>query len=426
MTMSDSRSWSRLFLILATCLAVAACGGPGSSGGDEGSKTGSEASDGDGGTGGDGGAGSGSADGPITAAMESGTYGFDVGRCEIIDDVVYATALNQDQLGSFEATLPPWDRDVAYAQRDGQISLTNYGAANGDNFELVASRSQIGTTWDWTVSGSNVEVMARMANRTTSTRENGIEQFSEYREVTINIECANGAFGSGDFVTQFEEQEFYPIEPSLERAPGSVTIDLDGSTYEVTYLSTCQFFSQDVTAEGKADEADVWLYSEGAGVHLDLLIGDSRAPEEGTQWTLPPDVQLQDDFLFTGSDTTRTWTGTIVSTDGTEAEAAITVECTEGDAFEAAGTASVVLDGVTHNLDEVTSCSISGAMVEFFGVSTATDVAIVVTGDLILLGDENGQQTSTGGVQFVVSGQQATWTGVLAGNRSATVTISCG
>ncbi len=351
--------------------------------------------------------------------MESGSYAYTVGRCEIIDDVVYVTALTESQTGQLQATLPPWDREIAYSQRDGSVSLTNHGSDGDSTFELVASGHEAGTTWEWTVSGSDVTVEARMANRSAA---------SEYRDVTIDIGCSGGPFGSGIYAEQFAAEEFYPIEPPSNRVPGSVTIGLDGSVYEISYLTTCGFFSEDVTAEGTANEASVYLYSEGRGVQLNLLIGDRRAEEDGMHWNLPPDAELQDDFLFRGSDTERTWSGAIVSDDGSDATATITVECTEGDAFQTAGSASVVLDGVTHDLDEVTACTIDGTTIDFFGSSTESDVAVVVTGggSQILLADEAGGQTATRDVEFEVSGQRATWTGILAGDRQATITISCG
>jgi hypothetical protein len=414
----------------AVCVALVACGGPtdqngGGPGGlgDPGTDGATSGVDENGNAG-----GGGSGDGPITATMESGTYGFDVGRCEIIDDVVYVEALAESRTGMLEASLPPWDRDLAYADRDGGLSLTNFGAGDPhNNFELVAGRGDEGTTWDWTVSGSNVEVAARMANVTTADRSNGVAVYTEYRDVTIEIECGGGVFGSGIDADRFAEQEFHPIEPSLTRAPGSVTIELGGATYEITYLSTCQFFADDVSAEGTANEASVYLYSEGVGVNLDLLVGDRRAAEMGRRWSLPSGVDRQDGFLFEGSDTSRSWSGSIVSEDGTAADATITVECSEGDTHESAGTGFVVLDGVTHELDEITTCTIDGSTVEFFGVSSESNVAIVVTGGgtQILLGDETGAQSSTANVQLEVAGQQVTWSGVLAGNREATLSISC-
>lgn len=419
---------ARALFILAICIAMVACGGPAGPG--RGSGVGS--GDGDGGADATTNTGdrnpAGSADGPITARMDSGTYAFTVGRCEIIDDVVYVTALSENRTGMFEATLPPWDRDLAFADRDGSISLTNYGAGDGHNFELVAGRRDEGTSWDWTVSGSDVEVTARMANVSTADRSSGVAVYTEYRDVTINIACSGGAFGSGVEAEHYAQQEFSPIEPSLARAPGSVTIELQGMSYEITYLSTCQFFSNDVTAEGTANEASVYLYSEGAGVHLDLLVGDRRAEEAGMRWSLPSTATLQDDFLFEGSDTSRTWRGSIVSEDGSEAEATITVACTEGDSFQAAGVASVVLDGTTYELDEVTVCTIDASNVEFFGKSSDSGVAIVVTGGgtQILLGDESGKQTMTSNVVLDVAGQQVTWTGILAGDRQASIMFTCG
>jgi hypothetical protein len=432
--MTDRNDVHRWFLTAALCLAAVGCATPGAPDGTGGQPGESSADNGagagDGGSSGGGGSG-GSADGPITATMESGTYGYPVGRCEIVDDVVYVTALAENQTGAFEATLPAWDREIAYAQRSGRVSLTNFGSSDGDTFELVAGRGDPGTTWEWTVSGSSVEVVARMANRTTAPREDGVERFTEYRDVTIDIECGGGVFGSGPNAERYAQQEFPIVEDPMQRVPGRVSVELEETTFEIAFLTTCQFFQDQVSAEGIANEANVWLYSEGAGVHLNFEVGDQRddwTPEGVERWALPPDVQFQDDFLFEGSDTTRTWNGQVVAEDGTEADATITVECTEGDAFDSAGTASIVLDGVTHDLDVVSTCAIDGSIIDFFGQSSESDVAVVVTGggSEILLADEEGQQTMTRDIVFAIAGQQATWTGSLAGNRQATVSIGCG
>ena len=95
---------------------------------------------------------------------------------------------------------------------------------------------------------------------------------------------------------------------------------------------------------------------------------------------------------------------------------------------DSAGTASIVLDGVTHDLDVVSTCAIDGSIIDFFGQSSESDVAVVVTGggSEILLADEEGQQTMTRDIVFAIAGQQATCTGSLAGNRQATVSIGCG
>ena len=368
------------------------------------------------------------ADGPIRATFDGGSFTYTAGRCEIIDDVVYVKAISENPGGSFEATLPAWDREIAYSQRDGGVSLTGVGAGPAGTFQLVAGRHDAGTTWEWTVSGSDVQVTARMGNEATAERQDGVARLTEYRDVTIDIQCSGGPFGSGFWAQQYAEEEFFPIEPGLVRAPGSVTIDLDGTEYRISYLSLCQFFSEDVSAEGTANEAAVYLYSEGRGVQLDLLIGDRRAEEDGMRWSLLPEAELQSDFRFEGSGTSRTWSGRIVSADGTEAPTTISVECEEGDLFEAAGTATVVLDGRTHVLDQVTSCSIDGSAIEFFGAESNDGIAIVVTGggSQILFGDEEGRQTANFDVEFEVSGQQATWTGVLAGDRQATISIDCG
>ncbi len=426
-----NRLWSILALVVAG--VIAACGGPAASNGaaDDQASAGN-GSDGTGnGSNDNGGTSGGSADGPITVSMADGTYAYSAGRCEIIDDAVYVIAVAQDQRGGFEATLPPWDREMAYAQREGFVSMTNFGEGSDGAFELVAGRGSPGTTWEWTVSGSDVEIEARMANRTNATRDQGIEEFTDYRDVTIQIDCSGGAFGSGPNTEIYAEHDFFPLQDPMQRVPGTVTVELDGTTYEITYLTTCQFFQDEVSAEGIANEANGWLYSEGRGVHLDFAIGDRRDQTGGVdveRWGLPPDVQLQDDFLFEGSDVVRSWSGTVLSSGGEEAEATITVECTEGDAFQSAGSGSIVLDGVTHVLDVVNTCSIDGTTVDFYGNASATDVTVIVTagGSQILLGDEDGQQSLTRDVEFEVAGQQATWSGLLAGDRQATVEISCG
>lgn len=411
--------------IAACCFVVAACASTETGGGggadDQPSGAGQPSA---------GGAGSGaSTGGPITIDGVAAP-GYDIGRCEIIDDVVYARARSSDVAGpfvGFELVLPAWDRDIAHGQRDGRISLS--GQTDEGGIELVASRNDEGTTWDWTVSGSHVVVMARMANRTSATRnDDGTSTFTEYPEVTISIDC-NGTFGPGTPETEPTQAEFNQVQPGLARVPGSVTIELEGTTYPITYLSTCQFYTDDVTAEGASDEANVFLASEGAGVDLVLSIGDMRDQKSLERWGLPADAAREKgDFQFEGSDTSRTWSGTIVSPDGRMAEATITVECTEGDSFDAAGTGTVILDGVTHVLDETTQCTIDGTAVDFYGRASDDPVAVVVTsgGSEILFADEAGKQSITRDVMFDVSGQQATWSGVLAGDRQATISIDCG
>lgn len=438
----SNRLWP--VLALAVAAVIAACGGPAASGGGpesqapagNGSDGGSGSGDGDGSDGGGGanepGATSGAAaDGPITASMPSGTYAYPAGRCEIIDDAVYVAAGAENQRGAFEATLPAWDREAPYALRDGSVTLTRFGSDTGEVFELVADRNSVGTSWEWTVTGSSIEIQARMADRQTATRDQGIEEFTDYRDVTIEIECPGGSFGAGADAELYANHQFFPLEDPMQRVAGRVTVDLDGTTYEMTYLTACAMFQDQVSAEGVANDANVWLYSEGAGVLLDFAIGDRRAQAAGDDvelWALPPDVQRQEDFRFEGSDTIRSWSGTVVSTGGEEVEATITVECTEGDSFQSAGSAEIVLDGVTHVLDVVTTCVIDGSTVDFYGSASATDVIVIVTsgGSQILLGDEEGRQSLTSDVRFDVTGQQATWSGVVAGNRQATVELSCG
>ncbi len=417
---------SRL-LAVGLCLVIVGCAAPGDTDRD-GGRAGQSSDAGEGG--GDGGDGSGgeatSSEGPITIVVDGHSFGYDIGRCEVIEGVVYAQARAGDFMASIEVTLPEWDRDIAHSRRYGSI----YAGIAGDGGvpqELVASRSDAGTTWDWTVSGSQVEVTAVTGNRSTATRgESGLETFTEYPQVTITMDC-QGIFGTGFPESEPMHEDFFLLDPPTDRVPGTVTIDLESAMYTISYLTTCQLFSNDVTAEGVADEAYVYLYSEGRGVDLDLSIGDLREPKSLQRWTLPPDASLQSDFPFEGSDTTRTWTGDVVSESGAEAEATITVECTEGDAFDSAGTGSIVVDGVPYELDEVSSCSISAGTIEFFGRQSAGPVAVVVTsgGSDILFGDDTGQ-TVTSGVAFTISGQQATWTGVLSGNRQATVAIDCG
>lgn len=421
--MARRRSAGHWLLAAGLCLAVVGCGAPGAP---EGSDTPASPSSGDsGGTadGGDADGGGPGTEGPITIAFEGRSFGYPIGRCDITDGVVYARARAGSR--SFEVTLPEWDRDVAYSRREGSISAVVAG--DGSFWELTGSRDDAGTTWDWTVSGTQVEVRAVMGNRTTATLDSGVETFTETPDVTISMDC-QGTFGTGFPEGEPMHEEFSLLGPPRnDRIPGSVTVDLEGSTYNITYLTTCQFFSNDVSAEGVANEASIYFYSEGQGVNLILNIGDLRAEKSLERWMLPPNASHQSDFAFTGSGTTRTWTGNVVSERGGQAEATISVECSEGDAFDTAGTASIIIDGVTHVLDEVTQCTIDGATIEFFGRQSIGDVALVVTsgGSDILFGDESGQ-TVTSGVVFTINGQRATWAGVLAGNRQATVAIDCG
>jgi hypothetical protein len=411
-------------------LVLAACGGPagpdpagpGGQSDDAGS-----GGDGDGGNGNGAGAG-GSSDGPITITVDGRTVGYEIGRCDVIDDVVYAQARTEGQAGfaTIEVTLPEWDREIAHSRRDGGVQAVVPAEGGGVGWQLTAGRGDPGTTWEWTVSGSQVEVTAVMGDRTTANRESGIEEFVDYHDVTITMDCA-GPFGTGMPEDPMHEEPF-PLDPPVDRVPGSVTVDLEGSTYAITYLVHCQLSSNDVSAEGTSDEASIYFYSEGVGVNLDFEIGDQREPFESLErWMLPPDASLQSDFPFEGSGTTRSWTGDVVSESGAEAEATIAVECTEGDAFEGAGTASITVDGVTHQLDEVSACTIDGSTIDFFGRQATGGVALIVTsgGSEILYGDETGQ-TLTSGIDFSVNGQQATWSGTLSGDRQASVVIDCG
>lgn len=428
--MSPIRTIARRWLpfCIAACLAVAGCAAPGATDGQH-DPAGQSGGAGDGGGGDVGGNGDGgaSSEGPITIAFDGQSIGYEIGRCEVIDGVVYARARGGERTGfaSFEATLPEWDREIAHSRRHGRINAIVPGDDGGVGWELTASFGDPGTTWDWTVSGSQVEVSAVMGDRTTASRDSGIETFVDYYDVTITMECT-GTFGTGDPGERMHE-EFFPLDPPIDRVPGSLTVELNGSAYEIGYLTTCQFFSNDVSAEGVADEAYAWFYSEGAGVNLDFRIGDLREEESLERWMLPPDASFQSDFPFEGSGTIRTWTGDVVSENGDEGDATITVECPEGDAFDAAGTASISVDGATYVLDEVSTCSIDGSAIEFFGRESAGDVAVVVTsgGSDILFGDASGQ-TVTSGVEFTVNGQQATWSGLLAGDRQATIEITCG
>ena len=79
-------------------------------------------------------------------------------------------------------------------------------------------------------------------------------------------------------------------------------------------------------------------------------------------------------------------------------------------------------------LDEVMICTIEGTTIDFFGRSSESDVAVVVSGggSQILLDDEEGSQSLTPNVAFEVAGQTAKWLGTLAGDRQATIVIECG
>lgn len=205
---------------LAVVVLVAACGGPGAAGPVVGLPSAGDPSGGDGVPGGMDARGQVSADGPVRLTVDGTTHGYAVGRCEIIDDVVYVTAMTDDAAGQFEATLPAWDRELAYAQRDGSVTATVSGA-DSSGFDLAASRTHAGTSWEWTVSGSEVRVTAIMAHRSTV----GASTVAERPDVAIEIDCPGGQFGSGPYAVYFEE-EFFPIEPGLERALGDITIDL--------------------------------------------------------------------------------------------------------------------------------------------------------------------------------------------------------
>jgi hypothetical protein len=427
--MAERERARRWLLVAGLCLAVVGCGGSGDAGdaGDEGGGAGQSTGAGSGDGDGSGDGGPANPEGPITIAFDGRSVGYSIGRCEVIDGVVHARARGGEQTGfqTIELTLPDWDREIAHSRRYGRIAAV-VASGDGAGSEHVASSNDAGTTWDWRVSGSQVVVDAVMGDRSTATRNEGIETFTETPSVTITMDC-QGNVGTGFPEGEPMHEEFFPLDPPVDRVPGKVTIELNGSSYEISYLTTCQFFSNDVSAEGVSDGAYTYFYSEGAGVSVDLSIGDLRAQESLERWTLPPDVSLQSDFPFVGSGTTRTWTGTLVSESGAEAEATLTVECTEGDAFDAAGQASVVVDGVTHALDEVTACTINGTTIDFFGRQSTGDVAVVVTsgGSDILFSDGSGQ-TITSGVAFDINGQQASWTGTLANGKPVTIAIDCG
>jgi hypothetical protein len=410
----------------ALCLIIAGCAAPGSE--EPIAEQPGQSSDTGSSNGGGGGNGRGIAtDGPITIATDGQTFGYEVGRCEVIDGVVYAKARGGDRTGyaSIETILPEWDREIAHSRRTGSISAIIPGSSPGTGLELTASRNDPGTTWDWTISGSQAEVVAKMGDRGTATRDGGVETFVDLYDVTISMDCS-GTFGLGAPGEPMHE-DFRLEDAPTDRVPGSVTVQLEGTTYEFPYLVWCQLFSNDVSAEATSDEAYISFHSEGAGVTLDLEIGDQREENALVRWTLPPEASLQSDFPFSGSGATRTWTGGVVSETGGEAEMTITVDCAEGDAFVPAGALSLVVEGVAYEVDEVVSCVIDGTSVEFFGRQSGGPIALVVTsgGTQILFADGSGQ-TVTNGVEFTVNGQQATWSGTLAGDRQATVTINCG
>jgi hypothetical protein len=417
-----------LLAAAALCLIVVSCAAPGSEdpfADQPGQPSAPGGGNGDGGIGGN---GEGVAtEGPITIATDGQSFGYEVGRCEVIDGVVYAQARGGDRTGfaTIEATLPEWDREIAHSRRTGSVYAVIPRSSPGIGLELTASRNDPGTFWEWTVSGSQVEVTATMGDRTTASRDSGVETFVDYHDVTITIDCS-GTFGVAA-PGEPMHAEFRPEEAPTDRVPGSVTVDLEGTTYEFPYLVHCQLFSNDVSAEATSDEAYAYFYSEGAGVNLAFEIGDQREEEALDRWMLPSEASLQSDFPFEGSGSTRTWTGVVVSATGGMAEMMITVECSDGDAFDPAGAVSLVVDGVAHEVDEVVSCTIDGTAIEFFGRQSAGSIALVVTsgGTQILFGDDSGQ-TVTNGVEFAVNGQQATWSGTLAGDRQASVTIDCG
>lgn len=420
------RRW--LPLSLAACLAIAGCAAPGAPGGSSAPAGPSTGDGGNGnGNGGGGGGGGTNSEGPITIEVGGQSFGYEIGRCEIIDGVVYAQGRGGDRTGfmSIEATLPEWDREIAHSRRTGSIYANIPGSSPGTGLELTASRNNPGTSWSWTVSGSRVDVSAVMGDRGTATREDGVETFIDYHDVTITMECS-GIFGVGTPGERMHE-DFRLEEPPNDRVPGSVTVDLNGTSYKFPYLSHCQLFSNDVGAEGTSDEAYIYFYSEAVGVLLDFDIGDQREPFGSLEeWMLPPGGSLQSDFPFEGSGTTRTWTGEVVTEAGGEGQMTITVECTEGDAFEAAGTVSLIVDGVSLEIDEVVTCAIDGSSVDFFGRQSVGSVALLVTsgGTEILFSDGSGQSL-TPRVEFDISGQRATWSGVLSGDRQASVTIDC-
>lgn len=431
------RSGHAWLLVPALCLIVAGCAAPNSVGPD-GEAPGQSSNPGDG-------TGSGNlegssdpggfpTEGPITITIDGKSFGYELGRCEVIDDVVYARAegFGREDHATFaismmELTLPEWDREIAHVHRTGSIRAVIPNDAGGISSELTAGRGDPGTTWDWTVSGSRVEVSAVMGDRTTAARADGAETFVDYYDVTITMDCT-GTFGVGAGVPDEPMHEDFRLEEApTDRVPGSVTVELEGTTYDFSYLTACPLFSNDVSAESTSDEAYVWFYSEGVGVMLDFEIGDRRDEKAVERWMLPPNASLQSDFPFSGSGTTRTWTGDVVSEAGGEAEMTISVECSEGDAFDPAGAVSLVVDGVAYDIDEVVTCTIDGTAVEFFGRQSVGSAALVVTsgGTEILFANDSGQ-TVTSGVTFTINGQQATWSGTLADNRPASVTIDCG
>ena len=367
---------------------------------------------------------------PVTVSVDGVTFGYPIGTCSIQDGFVGVDAMstmgaNRDTfnggvtLGWYAA-----DETTPDVRRLGNVSATTTGVVPSPGpFTLIAGNRDAGTSWEGVLNGDELVVRARLGDRGTAIRSgDGIEELQDFYDVTIRVRCDQEAFGGAP------PREFVPreqLEGLASVGSGLVVIEIDGDTFRFDYLNPCTVLGDEIRASGLSNNAEFDLYSSPSGGFFELVDGEPRVDRRTrTTWGL-----IDDDFVFGVSGASATWSGTVVSDTGDQTTATVSIEC-EGEGLVAAGTGSVDVDGITHVLDDVDLCSITGTSVEFYG-RAGRDGIVVGTGpgegDLRWM-DEAGDQRLVRGVTFEVSDQVASWTGTLPGPdgpRDATIRIEC-
>lgn len=307
---------TRVCAMAAVALLAMACGGSPAEGD---RMTDSPTPSGEGGTGENPGADRGNPTAPITVTVDGTPYGYELGRCEIIDDVVYAAARGGSHSGNLALALPGWDVERPYAHRDGQVTVYH-----NDHSTLEANRESNGTTWEWTVNGNEIEVNASLGNRDTAEYVEGRWHFGDWHDVTIRIDCPQGTFGSPTAAgAAGVHAALTPVSPRVQPVPGSVTVELGGTTYEIDFLLECALTPDSwpsVEVDGASNEASARLTGSLGTV---VMIGDQRSFAN-----VPARYSFGDDEMpWEHAGSTATWSGAAFTEAGDEVPASISVSC---------------------------------------------------------------------------------------------------
>ncbi|MBX3029193.1 MAG: hypothetical protein KF809_03460 [Chloroflexi bacterium] len=371
--------------------------------------------------------GLGDVDAPVTATFRGQTYGFAVGTCEVRDDVVIVDAQSRDFRGSISVHWPAADEGIPLARRNGRVNLDVWGAST---FSLSAEPWTVGTRLTASVSGTDARVTAQMADTSTPTWVGEEPPPLEIVEVVIDIRCDERGFGGSAPVPDYEPWVEQP------RPGGRITVDLDGETYDITYLSTCSVGSW-VSAEGLSDEAQASVSSGGDGIQLHLFIGDVRAEQDGTRFQPGPEaLETEIDGL------TATGTGTLLAPTGESVPVRVAVTC-DPTGQEVYASAIVEMGDETHEVAFVTdvrsaplTCAVGESGVSFMGQqmgSSGMFVTVSSSGTAgvssIVLRDPAGDSYFVDDARFEILDATATWSGVLTSlageDAAATITVEC-